>query len=84
MHNIHIDDSYKVWDTSTMKTMINEKSKKTTIQDPEILLNRTYKSMYIEWWLHNIGYYLTLPFNKNEKLLAINHRCKDVDLNEWK
>ena len=40
--------------------------------------------MYIEWWLHNIGYYLTLPFNKNEKLLAINHRCKDVDLNEWK
>ena len=27
MHNIHIDDSYKVWNISTMKTMINEKSK---------------------------------------------------------
>lgn len=46
------------------------------------LLNRSYTSMYIEWWLHNIGYYITLPFLKLgiNWINSINRRCKDVDL----
>lgn len=35
----------------------------------------------LEWWLHNIGYYMTLPFINNNNFLAhINLHCKDVDL----
>ena len=41
------------------------------------VLHRSYLSMYIEWWLHNIGYYLT----RNIAIFdVINLRCKDVDL----
>lgn len=45
-------------------------------------LNRSYKGMYIEWYLHNIGYYLTLPFIKKESIKKLNLRFKDVDLEE--
>jgi hypothetical protein len=53
-------------------------------QDTEAyrVLNRSYISMYIEWYLHNIGYWLTLPFIKNEKIKALNKRFKHVDLEE--
>lgn len=51
---------------------------------PEITLGRSYSSMVIEWWLHNIGYYLTKPFCSNVKIEAINLRCRDVDLNEYR
>ena len=43
---------------------------------PEIQLNRCYFSMYVEWWLHNIGYYITKPFCSIEWI-------KHVDINEW-
>jgi hypothetical protein len=46
------------------------------------VLNRTYRGMYIEWYLHNIGYYLTLPFIKKESIKKLNLRFKDVDLEE--
>lgn len=46
------------------------------------VLNRTYRGMYIEWYLHNIGYYLTLPLIKNELIKKLNLRFKDVDLEE--
>ncbi len=48
----------------------------------EDVLNRSYKSMYVEWYLHNIVYYLTLPFKNNQLLLSYNKRAKDVDLEE--
>jgi hypothetical protein len=84
MKNIHIENSYKIWDAATMEYLIimmcygkyNEFFPKKT-------LNRSYLSMYIEWWLHNIGYYVTKPFCKIEFFKKINLRCKDVDLNEW-
>lgn len=50
--------------------------------NPEKILRRSYLSMYIEWWLHNIGYYLTKSFCFIEYFNKINIRCKDVDLNE--
>ena len=50
---------------------------------PQTILQRTYNSMYVEWWLHNIGYYITKPFCFIDRINKINLRCKDVDINEW-
>ena len=83
MKNIQIKDSYGVWDTVVMLRLINEKCKEQYgIAVADCILHRTYKSMYIEWWLHNIGYWITLPFIKNVKMKKINERCKHVDLEE--
>jgi hypothetical protein len=83
MKNLHIIDSYNVWSKKKMRALIVEKCQATYgTADAEAILNRTYCSLYIEWWLHNIGYYLTLPFCINKKILALNLRFKDVDLNE--
>ena len=51
--------------------------------NPCSLLNRTYFDMYIEWILHNIGYYVTKPLCSFKYFKSINLRCKDVDLEEW-
>ena len=86
LKNIHIVDSYKVWNIPYMELEI-QKTAYITYKDldADLLLNRSYSSMYIEWWLHNIGYYLTLPFMKLgiNWIRDINRRCKDVDLEEW-
>ena len=91
MNNIHIKNSYKIWDTKTMNEIIwNEWYRLSYNGDPNfvgspmISLNRSYNSMYIEWWLHNIGYYLTLPFCEYDFIRQLNLRFKDVDLNRWK
>jgi hypothetical protein len=34
----------------------------------------------IEWWLHNIGYYLTVLFVTNKTIKSLNERFKHVDL----
>jgi hypothetical protein len=82
---IKVRDSYKVWTRETMKNrMIACAFVHHNVTNPEKLLNRTYRSMFIEWYLHNIGYYVTLPFTRIEALRKINLRCKDVDLEEWK
>ena len=46
------------------------------------VLNRSYRGMYIEWWLHNIGYYFTLMFPSNPRMIALSERFKHVDLEE--
>ena len=84
MKNLHIKDSYNVWDWVDMKQVIkNDCLHKYGSHNPKIALNRSYCSMYVEWWLHNIGYYLTMPFRHIKKFNQINLRCKDVDLEEW-
>lgn len=81
MINIHIVDSYKVWDTEIMQGKIKaESSKHYDTWDARAVLNRSWISMYIEWYLHNFGYYLTLPFKRFYQLNKINLRCKDLDL----
>ena len=81
---ISISDSYSIWFPRTMKRLIQEQSiTKYNAADVIELLNRSYNSIYIEWWLHNIGYYITKPFCFNKKIYEINLRCKDVDLEEW-
>ena len=72
MNNLHIPNSYRVWRILEMNDYLPK--------DVEIILNRPLWTIYIEWWLHNIGYHLTKSINS---LQHINLRCKDVDLNEW-
>ena len=45
--------------------------------------HRSLTSMYIEWYLHNVGYYLTLPFMKIRFIAKLNERFKHVDLEEY-
>lgn len=73
MNNLHILNSYRVWRISKMNDYLPK--------DVETILNRPLWTIYIEWWLHNIGYYLTKPF---PFLVITNERFKHVDLNEWK
>ena len=86
MRSLHIENSYRIWSRLQMRNNIDfEWSQKNDIwlvMNPEDYLNRTYESMYVEWWLHNIGYYITLPFVKNNKVKALNERFKHVDLEE--
>lgn len=82
MNNLHIVDSYKIWTVKRMTTTIFSVCMGAYgTYDAETTLNRPWWTLYVEWWLHNIGYYLTKPFIRMEKL---NLRFKDVDLNEWK
>lgn len=84
MKSIQIKDSYKIWRPSDMKFYILMKCiEKYSRFFPTDVLNRSYLSMYIEWWLHNIGYYLTKPFCFIPFIKKINLRCKDVDLEEY-
>ena len=78
--SIQIKDSYRVWSPYMMREyIINECNLKYGTFLADSLLNRSYLSMYIEWWLHNIGYYLT----RNIAIFdVINLRCKDVDFEE--
>lgn len=83
MKNIHIKNSYNIWNTAKMKSIIDKKCfEQYNSQMPEVQLNRLYSSIYIEWWLHNIGYYITKPFSSIEFFNKINLRCKDVDINK--
>ena len=81
--NIHIENSYKIWTTGhmTSKIRIQCYANYGTINACEVL-NRSYRGMYIEWYLHNIGYWLTLPFIKNQTIKSLNERFKHVDLEE--
>lgn len=84
MKNIHINNSYNIWNIPAMRYAIKEKClSKFNATSPENMLNRSFRSMYIEWWLHNIGYYVTLPFCSIDSIKKINLKCKDVDLEEW-
>ena len=80
MKSIQIKDSYTIWSPLRMRFRISALCMlRYDNSNAEVVLHRSYLSMYIEWWLHNIGYYLT----RNIALFkSINERCKDVDLEE--
>lgn len=83
MKNIHINNSYNIWSFRTMKKKISQAViKQYGSRNPEVILQRSFASMYIEWLLHNIGYYVTKPFCSMKFFRDINFRCKDVDLEE--
>ena len=74
MDAITIVDSYLIWSITKINLLLSQYG------DVSLLLNRPKWTIYIEWWLHNIGYYLTLPF---QFLSKYNLRFKDVDLDYW-
>lgn len=41
---------------------------------------KNYTPYIIEWWAHNICFFLTLPFIKKAKIKMLNERFKHVDL----
>lgn len=85
MRSIQIQNSYRYASIYTMKSLINDACEmKYYTRQAEAVLNRSYTSMYIEWWLHNIGYFVTKPFVSHEWVKDINERCRHVDLEEWK
>ena len=73
--HIQIRYSYRVWNPATMKRIITNQAFHKGIYDVVVT-----DALLIEWWLHNIGYYLTLPFIKKPKFTALNERFKHVDL----
>lgn len=85
MNNIHINNSYNIWQTKRMKEkIVAESTRAYHSSSADVVLNRSFSSMYVEWWLHNIGYYITKPMHFIDAARNINLRCKDVDLDEWK
>jgi hypothetical protein len=83
MKNLHFENSYNIWDSAAMKEMLIEKCYAIYGEaNVARVLNRSYFSMFIEWWLHNIGYYFTLPLCKHNFFRKLNLRFKDVDINE--
>ena len=54
---IHIENSYSIWNYNKMKMILQMCS-----SNPRLDFNRSYFGMIIEWYLHNLGYYLLLPF----------------------
>ena len=71
---LHFDNSYKIWSPIQMLNMMQNQCGSKNVTD---VMNRSLLSLYIEWWLHNIGYYLTKSF---PSLISYNLRFKDVDL----
>ena len=82
---IQIEDSYQIWSTKQINSLVQQKTlNKYGIENAETALNRSYLSIYIEWWYHNIGYYITKPFCFIESINKTNLRCKDVNLERHK
>lgn len=73
--HIQIKNSYDVWKPTTMQSLIGAEC--DSYYWVEI---KNFKSLVVEWWLHNIGYWITKPFNRIPKIKSLNLRCKDVDL----
>lgn len=85
LKNIHIENSYRIWCPRSMKNLIIAYCvDKYTMSWANKVLNRSYLSMYFEWWYHNIAYYLTKPLSRFYAIKIINDRAKDVDLEEWR
>ena len=83
MKNLHMENSYKIWSVRRMTKLITQKCDEIyNTTNYKKILNRNQTSLLIEWWLHNIGYYVTKPFIKIEYFSIINNRCKHVDLEE--
>ena len=72
---IYIENGYKIWSYSTMKQIMSQYT-----SNPKLDFNRTYIGMGIEWYIHNIGYYLTLPFIFIPCISKLNIRFKHINL----
>ena len=83
MKNIRIEDSYNTWKPHFMFIDIISKCyDEYKTADADEILNRSFFGMFIEWWLHNIGYWLTRPLIRIAYFERLNERFKHVDLEE--
>lgn len=83
MKNLHFSNSYNVWSTELMwNEIIHQSHLRYGNLQADKVLNRSYTGMYVEWWFHNIGYYLTLPFCEYDFIRRLNIRFRDLDLEE--
>ena len=81
MKNIHITNSYSIWTIPRMKAEIWRQCRlKYDTPRADLILHRSWEGMYIEWYLHNIGYYMTLPFCGIGFMKKLNERFKHVDI----
>ena len=62
--HIQIKNSYTIWSPKEMRKYTS---------------SITFLHIF-EWWLHNVEYYITLPYCNNSKLKKLNERFKHVDL----
>ena len=63
MKSIQIKDSYDVWLPRDQQWYANQESYLHYAEkNASFALRRSWLSIHIEWWLHNIGYYITKPF----------------------
>ena len=76
-------DSADILDTYFENELLSSTKYKAMIAGSANEAKARYRDMYIEWYLHNIGYWLTLPFKKNPKIAALNERFKHLDLEEY-
>ena len=81
--SLHFKNSYKIWSVNTIDmVLVTYCTLRYGTGDYCETLNRTKHGIIIEWWLHNIFYYITLPFIKIPKIKELNDRFKHVDLEE--
>lgn len=81
--SIRLEDSYTVWSKLVMTSWIMEETTdKYNCPFSSDVLRRSWRSMYKEWYLHNIGYWITLPFTKIGLFEDTNEKCKNLVLKE--
>lgn len=71
--HVQIKNSYSVWTRRTMWRLIVEALDQT-------VSFKHCAAIEIEWWLHNIAYWLTRPFIFIPVIKKLNERAKHVDL----
>ena len=76
--HIQIKDSYKIWKESTMTSSILLALGECP--DMDWFMGIHGDLLIMEWWIHNIGYYLTKPLVFIPFFKSLNLRFKDVDL----
>lgn len=75
--HIRIKDSYKVWSPGRMLGLIYLADSYYGCPDVD---NLNTTAIALEWWLHNIAYWITLPFIRIPWVKKLNERAKHVDL----
>lgn len=78
--HIQIKDSYNIWKPSKMRELVIADYRDQYWDFEHDLSIVNDKALIVEWWLHNIGYWVTLPFISVAKIRSINVRCQHVDL----
>lgn len=71
--HVQIKDSYKVWHPLNM-------AKRLGAMGILISYKQNIRALITEWWLHNIGYWLTRPFIFIPAVRKLNIRFQHVDL----